>query len=148
MKTGVVMIKFYKLKDPYGCFSNFSRNGFDLDGKYWKTSEHYYQAQKFSGTKHEEEVRVCESPREAANMGRRRDLPLRPDWEEIKDSIMYKCLKAKFSQNSDILSILISTGKEEIVEDSKVDYYWGCGEDNSGKNMLGKLLVKVRDELI
>ena len=38
-------IYFYKINDEYGCFSNFSRHGFEIGGKYWKTSEHYFQAQ-------------------------------------------------------------------------------------------------------
>lgn len=37
------MILFYKVSDQkYGYFSNFSKHGFTLKGKYWKTSEHYY----------------------------------------------------------------------------------------------------------
>lgn len=40
-------IKFYKPKDPYGCFSNFSRHPILLDGRTWATTEHYFQAQKY-----------------------------------------------------------------------------------------------------
>lgn len=41
-------IYFYSAREkPYGCFSNFSRHGFELDGQWWITSEHYFQAQKF-----------------------------------------------------------------------------------------------------
>src|SRR6266566_10027691 len=40
-------IYFYGSKgQPYGCFSNFSPHGFELDGTWWPTSEHYFQAQK------------------------------------------------------------------------------------------------------
>lgn len=35
-------IRFYKVNDKYGCFSNFSKHGFELGGKYWPTSEHYF----------------------------------------------------------------------------------------------------------
>lgn len=44
-------IYFYKTKEKYGCFSN---HGFELKGKYWRTSEHYFQSQKFIGTEFEE----------------------------------------------------------------------------------------------
>lgn len=142
------MIKFYRIKgEQYGCFSNFSRHSLKLKGKLWLTSEHYFQAQKFEGTEHEENVRICKTPREAADMGRRRDLPLRKDWEQVKDGVMYDAIKAKFTQHPEILKILLSTGDEEIIEDSPIDWYWGCGKDGTGKNMLGKLLVKLRDEL-
>ena len=75
-------IYFYRVNEPYGCFSNFSPHGFRLDGKWWPTSEHYFQAQKFAGTPYEEKVRLAKSPMEAANTGRDRRLPLRDDWEE------------------------------------------------------------------
>ncbi|MCR4803174.1 MAG: NADAR family protein [Lachnospiraceae bacterium] len=52
----------------------------------------------------------------AAEMGRNRDLPLREDWEQIKDNIMRKAVCAKFTQNIDIKDILISTGRETIIE--------------------------------
>jgi ribA/ribD-fused uncharacterized protein len=42
---------------------------------------------------------------------------------------------------------LLSTGNQLIVENSPVDYYWGCGADGSGKNMLGKILMEVREIL-
>lgn len=42
-------IEFYSTRGPYGCFSNFSRHSFDLDGAFWTTREHYFQAQKFGG---------------------------------------------------------------------------------------------------
>ena len=47
-------IKFYRERDqPYGCFSNFSRHRFEVDGMPWQTVEHYFQAMKFAGTPHE-----------------------------------------------------------------------------------------------
>jgi N-glycosidase YbiA len=33
------------------------------------------------------------------------------------------------------------------VEDSPVDYFWGCGIDRSGQNQLGQILMQVRSEL-
>jgi len=141
------MIKFYKTKEPYGCFSNFSRHAFELDGKQWPTSEHYFQAQKFAGTEFEDRVRLAEKPGIAARIGRDRNLPLRKDWESVKDGIMKKAVMKKFQTHESIRELLLSTGDEEIIEDSAVDYYWGCGADGSGKNMLGKVLVDVRTEL-
>ncbi len=53
----------------------------------------------------------------------------------------------KLSTHADIREMLLSTGNEEIVENSSVDYYWGCGTDVSGKNMLGIILMEVREIL-
>lgn len=140
-------IYFYRVNDEYGCFSNFSKHSFELDGKYWMTSEHYFQAQKFVGTESEEQVRLASTPMEAANMGRDRSNPLRRDWEEVKDDIMRRAVLEKFKVNSDAKEILLSTGCEEIIEKTTKDYYWGCGEDGTGKNMLGKILMETRDIL-
>ena len=140
-------IYFYKINDEYGCFSNFAHYGFELDGKWWMTSEHYFQAQKFCGTEYEEIIRLLDNPMKAAEMGRNRELPLRADWEQVKDDIMRKAVLAKFTQNKDIKNVLLSTGKETIVENTSNDYYWGCGKDGSGKNMLGIILMELREKL-
>lgn len=140
-------IKFYKTNSLYGCFSNFSRHGFELDGKQWPTSEHYFQAQKFAGTEFEEKVRLAEKPSIAAQIGRDRSLPLRKDWEQVKDNIMRKAVFKKVQTHDIIKKALLSTGHDEIIEDSPVDYYWGRGKDGTGKNMLGKILVEIRNTI-
>lgn len=141
-------IYFYiEREQPYGCFSNFSAHGFMLDELYWTTSEHYFQAQKFVGTLYLEEVRKAKTPKEAANIGRNRALPLRSDWEQIKDDVMQKAVLQKFKTHANIRDILLATGDETLVENSPVDYYWGCGKDGSGKNQLGQILMKVREIL-
>ena len=140
-------IYFYRINEEYGCFSNFSKHGFDINGKYFMTSEHYFQSQKFEGTDFEEEVRLAESPMEAANMGRDRNKPLRQDWEDVKDDIMRNAVLEKFKANEDAKTLLLSTGNEELIEKTTGDYYWGCGSKGTGKNMLGKILMEVRDIL-
>lgn len=140
-------IYFYRINEAYGCFSNFAHYGFELDGKRWMTSEHYFQAQKFCGTEYEEVIRLLDNPKKAAEMGRNRDLPLRANWDQVKDDIMRKAVLAKFAQNEEIKNILLSTGTEILVEKTTNDYYWGCGKDGSGKNMLGNILMEVREKI-
>lgn len=140
-------INFYSTKAEYGCFSNFSRHSIELKGETWETSEHYFQAQKFAGTKHESEVRKAKGPREAADMGRDRQRPLRPDWEKVKDDIMREAVIAKFTQRKDLKEILLSTGDAILVEHTENDSYWGDGGNGTGKNMLGKILMEVREIL-
>ncbi len=137
-------ICFYNTINKYGCFSNFSRHGFELDGLYWMTSEHYFQAQKFPNTPHLEEIRLAKTPKQAAIMGRDRRLPLRPDWEQVKDDVMRSAVLRKFQTHADIREILVSTGDEELVENAPGDYYWGW-KDGTGRNMLGIILMEVRE---
>lgn len=81
-------IFFYSTLGDYACFSNFSPHGFEVDGVYWPTVEHYFQAQKYAGTEYEEQIRQAKSPKHAKTLGQRRDWPLRPDWEDVKLDIM------------------------------------------------------------
>ena len=140
-------IYFYSTRDAYGCFSNFSAHGIQLKGVWWPTSEHYFQAQKYAGTEHEEQVRLAKSPKQAAEMGRDRSRPLRADWEQVKDDVMREAVLQKFLTHSDIQQMLLSTGDEELVEATTNDYYWGCGTNRTGKNMLGKILMEVRTDI-
>ncbi len=114
---------------------------------YWATSEHYFQAQKFIDTPYLEKVRQTKTPKDAANMGRNRSLPLRSDWEQVKDDVMRKAVLQKFRTHADIREILLTTGDEVLVENTSIDYYWGCGKDGSGKNKLGQILMEVREIL-
>ncbi|MFL5807381.1 MAG: NADAR family protein [Roseiflexaceae bacterium] len=140
-------IYFYSTRDAHGCFSNFSAHGIELKGIWWPTSEHYFQAQKFAGTPHEELVQRAKTPKQAAEMGRDRSWPLRADWEQVKDNVMREAVLAKFLTHHDIQQILLDTGDEELIEATTNDYYWGCGTNNTGKNMLGKILMEVREEI-
>jgi ribA/ribD-fused uncharacterized protein len=77
-------------------------------------------------------------------MGRDRKLPLRADWEQVKDAIMLKAVQHKFETHAELRTLLLATSTEELVENAPGDYYWGCGADGSGQNKLGKTLMQVR----
>ena len=141
-------IYFYSHREePYGCFSNFSAHGFELDGLYWPTSEHYFQAQKFAGTPHAEAVRLAPTPHRAAELGRERSRPLRPDWDAVKDDVMREAVRRKFAAHPEIRAVLLGTGDAELVEATTGDYYWGQGTNGTGRNMLGKILMELRAAL-
>jgi ribA/ribD-fused uncharacterized protein len=142
------LIYFYSTKEePYGCFSNFSPHRFQLDGLLWPTSEHYFQANKFLDQPHFHKIRGVASPMIAARLGRDRRIPLRPDWETVKDQVMRRAVQAKFEQNPVIRDVLLSTGHLDLVEKTTEDYYWGCGSDGTGQNKLGLFLMEVRSFL-
>ncbi len=140
-------INFYEVHAPYGCFSNFAPYPITINGKVWLTTEHYFQAQKFAGTPHEEEIRQTTSPMIAARKGRSRERPLRPDWETVKENIMREALAAKFTQHPDIAQILLETGDAILVEHTTNDRYWADGGDGKGLNRLGYLLMELREHL-
>ncbi|MEU4876976.1 NADAR family protein [Streptomyces sp. NPDC021608] len=141
-------IYFYGADEvPYGCFSNFSDHGFDLDGLWWPTAEHYFQAQKFAGTRHADLVRRAHTPLRAAELGRDASRPLRRDWERFKDDVMRRAVATKFRTHGDICEVLLSTGDDGIVENTAADHYWGRGRTGTGKNMLGRILMRTRSRL-
>jgi ribA/ribD-fused uncharacterized protein len=141
-------IYFYSKTTAYYELSNFSPHGFQLDAVYWPTVEHYFQAQKFPAQPaYQEKIRRARSPRDAKALGRSRKVPLRPDWEEIKDEVMRRALRAKFVAHPELAALLLGTGARELVENAPSDDYWGCGHTGTGKNRLGRLLMELREAL-
>ncbi len=138
------VIRFYSVADEYGEFSNFALYPVTMKKKRWPTTEHYFQAQKFTDKKDQEAVRKANSPMLAARMGRDRKRKLRRDWESAKVNIMREAVHAKFTQHDELRELLLSTGDAKIVEHTENDNYWGDGGDGRGKNMLGRVLMDVR----
>ena len=140
-----MIIKFYKSNHPYGSFNNFKKAKMFIYGRWWNNVESAYQSRKALNPEDIVKIVNAKTPREARDLGQK--IKMRPDWDEIKDNIMYECVMAKFLQNKELLIELLNTNPHELVEDSPVDSYWGCGLDGNGKNMLGKILMRVRQEL-
>ena len=92
-------------------------------------------------------MRLAPTPMAAANVGRDRSLPLRADWDQVKDDVMRRAVLQKFTAHPDIRAILLGTGDETLIEKTTYDYYWGVGTEGTGKNMLGKILMEVRETL-
>lgn len=143
-------IYFYQVSQPYGCFSNFSPHGIDIEGTYWPTVEHYYQGQKFVGSPDAPIIPLifaAATPEQAAALGRCPSRCLRPDWELVKTQVMRVGVLQKFITHPDIREILLITGDEMLIENSPTDYFWGCGANHTGENHLGKILMSVRAEI-
>ncbi len=83
----------------------------------------------------------------AAELGRSRKIKIKKNWDRIKDNVMYDIVYAKFNQHEELKNLLLSTTDSILIEHTENDHYWGDGGDGSGKNRLGKILVKVRDKI-
>lgn len=136
-------IRFLKLKDPHGHMSNFYPSAISYMGKTYSTSEHLYQAQKFShNLDYYEKIRTAHSPWLAAKLGRSKDFLTVPNWEAIRDDVMRVVVYLKYTQNLKIQAELLATGKAKLVEYFPGDNYWsGYG---NGKNVLGSILMEIR----
>lgn len=145
-------IKFYRASEkPYGAFSNLYRREIVFEGVTYPTSEHAYQA----GKPRKEAVRAwllaAPSPSLLAMAAHGLYVwDIQSDWSKTKFDRMKRVLQAKFTQHEDLAKLLLSTGKARLVEaatvNNLVNRTWG-EVDGVGKNMLGKLLMEVREEL-
>ncbi|MFM2377062.1 MAG: Swarming motility protein YbiA [Bacteroidota bacterium] len=140
-------IKFSGVNSAYGEFSNFSLYPIRIKGKTWPTSEHYFQAQKFAGLTHEMAIQKATTPMKAVELGRSRKIRIRPTWDNVRDNVMLEAVRAKFTQHPDLKALLLSTGNAHIIDHTEQDAYWGDGGDGKGQNKLGKILMRVREEL-
>ncbi|VXB80467.1 conserved hypothetical protein [Flavobacterium sp. 9AF] len=140
-------IKFYSELGYYGEFSNFANYPVRLNGQVWQTAEHYFQAQKFENKSYQDKIANALTPMKAAELGRSRKEKIKMNWDKKKDNVMYEVIKAKFMQHEELRSLLVGTNNAIIVEHTENDAYWGDGGNGKGKNKLGKILMKVREEL-
>lgn len=129
-----------KFRGKYGFLSNMY--ACNIEG--YPSSEHAFVAAKTLDPEIKEYIKTITTPVEAKKFGR--TLSLRPDWSEKRIELMYEILKVKFNQEP-FRTKLIETGDEELIEGNWWnDTYWGVC-NGVGENNLGKLLMKIRDEL-
>eukprot|EP00698_Gefionella_okellyi_P023364 TRINITY_DN7966_c0_g1_i2.p1 TRINITY_DN7966_c0_g1~~TRINITY_DN7966_c0_g1_i2.p1 ORF type:complete len:494 (+),score=119.13 TRINITY_DN7966_c0_g1_i2:208-1482(+) len=143
------VINFYNRDEPYYEFTNFFARPIHVDDQDWPTSEHYFQGAKFiEHPQVRDQVRRMKTPREAFQAARTNEHLKRADWEAAKNDVMYRAVKAKFTQHDDLKALLLSTGGAKLVEHTVNDRCWGDGGDGSGENRLGLTLSRVRAELV
>lgn len=141
-------------KGKYSFLSNFylPDGGIQIKSKNVPTLEHAFQAHKTLDVEERDKVLACKSPGAAKNAGQK--VTLRPDWDEVKVSIMLTLLFYKFAPGSDMADRLLRTGTAHLVEGNDWgDEFWGCVrnvEGNTpwqGMNQLGILLMQIREGL-
>lgn len=117
-----------------------------LSNFFWHgwTVEHHYQAAKTDDPRWASKILIARTPGMAKKLGRQ--CPMRKTWEDEKDTVMLTLLRLKFSA-TDLAEQLLDTGDAELIEGNDWgDTYWGVC-NGKGKNMLGKLLMEVRETL-
>lgn len=134
----------------YSVLSNFAPTPVTYRGLTFPSVEHAYQAAKTTDLEQRRIIANLKTAAKAKRYGR--TLDLRPDWEQVKVPIMKALLRQKFSNSGDSALIdarrvLLETGDEHLEEGNTWgDNFWGT-VDGIGLNMLGKLLMEVRNEI-
>ena len=135
-----------RFREDYMFLSNFYEAPLIYDGIPYLSSEAAFQAQKCMMVEERHafsELRTGEAKRTG------RQIPLRPDWEEVKRDVMEGIVRAKFSQNPELAKMLLDTGDQILLEGNTWhDTYWGMDlKTHEGENHLGRILMKIRQEL-
>jgi len=146
LDTSGKIVGFYERE--FYCFSNFSSFSVRWRGKFWQTSEHAYQASRFLG-KNDKVVKMISkamSADEAYRIAKYSDNFDNFTNKDLKN--MESILRAKLKQNPYVMHKLLQTKKRKIIEDSPKDDYWGWGAKRNGRNELGKIWMKLRNEVI
>ena len=145
-------IRFFDPLKPHGFLSNFFEYRFFLRGElgrveFFRTVEHYYQSRKCAGTEMEARILALRTPGGTKCLANAHRARWRPDWNEIRLEIMYRGVAAKFSTSAWLRQELLRTADAVLMEHSPTDLFWGIGKQGDGANHLGRILMRVRDEL-
>lgn len=155
-------IFFWKPSEkPYGAFCQWARAPFyDEDGNYYENAEKYMMLQKaiyFKDKLTERLMWNTSDPNKLKSLGRSVANYDEACWSQERFQVVVDGNFFKFTQNSNLRALLLSTEQQTIVETSPYDRIWGIGfhqnqalgnEKEWGENLLGKALMKVRDILI
>lgn len=139
------MAEIMRFRGEYAFLSNMHPAKVVWDGRAYSCSEAAFQSAKTLDE--EERSRFCVmSGKQAKSAGKR--VTLRSDWEQVKLGVMEEVLRAKFTQNGELMDKLLATGDMELVEGNAWgDRFWGVSTKTGlGENHLGRILMKLREE--
>lgn len=138
------MKKISLFKGEYGFLSNFHMHKVKYEDMWFPSTEHAYQASKTLDLSMRELIACIDLPNRAKKQGRR--VQMRPDWDLVKFDIMESLVRQKFS-DAKLKEKLLETGEAELIEGNWWgDTVWGVC-DGVGDNRLGKILMKIRQEI-
>jgi ribA/ribD-fused uncharacterized protein len=136
-------LRIYQSTKNLSCFSNFSNHAVHIEGiGTFPTAEAAFQAHKYIDNKqYVNEQLNSISPYHSKSIG---EQIINTDWENIKYNIMFKIIKLKIEQNKGVLDKLLISGLKPILYYIKDDDYWGVGNDSTGSNIIGNILMEIR----
>lgn len=140
-------ILFYRATGLYGFLSNLYRCTVEFEGRIFRSSEDAYQFGKPRDPCVAEWIISAPKPHLCAAAGHSLlSFDIVPEWNNLKVPRMTRILNAKFSQHPDLAERLLETYPRLLIENSQTDAFWGIGKNRNGRNMLGILLMAIREK--
>ena len=158
---GKGVIRFYDPDGENGYLSNWYRADFRYAGRSYSSVEQYMMMQKaltFGDSEIAEQIQASDDLREIKRLGHMVARYNDSLWKAIRVQILRRGIRAKFQQNPRLLCDLLATGNALLAECAPRDLVWGIGidiEDSrsgdpkewKGRNLLGRTLMRVREDL-
>ncbi len=137
-----------EFKGKHRFLSNFYPAKVVLNSDVYSTVEHAYQAAKTNDLTERKTIQILETPGQAKRFGRK--VTLSSNWDDVKLDVMELLVRQKFTNHKILKSWLLNMtkGKHIIEGNNWNDDYWGVPFGGTGDNHLGKIIMKIRDELL
>lgn len=145
-------------KGDRSIFSNFFPSPLVIDEVEYVTVEQFFQHEKASicgYDGHARKIMSKSNPWYSKAVGGR--VTPNDEWRKIRVRTLYRGIQAKFDQNGPLKQALLNTIGLNLYE-ATTDLFWACGIDLDsdkwdegswpGENATGKILMKVRGELL
>lgn len=126
--------------------SPFSGHMLEYHGVLYTTTEHAYHCQRYTDPAVIEEIKKARSAFLAWKTSQNYKSSQIADFDEKKIGIMEELFREKVRQHADVKEALIQSDDLLIVKHLQ-DPFWGDALDGSGQNEMGKLWMKLREEL-
>lgn len=154
------MICFHNPEEENGYLSNWYLSDFTVEGITFSSMEQYMMYKKamlFQDRETAGKILQTDDVAEIKALGRGVRNFADQIWTKSREEIVYKGILEKFRQNPGLSARLEETGEDVIAECAVKDRIWGIGlsmkdEDRfcmdrwKGQNLLGKILMRVREE--
>jgi ribA/ribD-fused uncharacterized protein len=152
-------VAFHKVADEWGLLCNFAHTPITIEGITFKSAEQLYQMMKFTNPDIIQRIwtgitnngKVCHEIKRTVKSYEAEHR--REDWPRILVDAMKFVLVQKYQQCPEFAALLDRSRGRHIVEDQtsfpkKYADAWGVklvGESYVGPNLLGRLLMQLRD---
>jgi ribA/ribD-fused uncharacterized protein len=134
-----------QFQGEYRWLSNFWDCHVEYDGRVFASVEHGYHYSKCETQEDKDKMYTKNSPQLSRRFSKK--IKVRSDWDDVKLEIMEDLVRQKFNDPT-LRKKLLDTGKRHLQEGNRWgDKFWGTTLKGEGENHLGKILMKIRDEL-